>query len=284
MALCLCYGAEVHRESSPEANRQEAPLLISTLVLGVAIEELWRGSFWFSFMPAALLFILPVIGAGLVAALRMPSQRQLRRMVPATLTAAICIALSRNAAMAGITLCTGLTMLAIDLDDSLGLVSRRDPNSPFVLGVGIVAGLYGVNVFSSLFTYSDDVLGVFGTQSGLEVLSIVLSSAIFLGSGLMTSRNLLRRAHSQSLRTAMFDEGAAAEFLTGFGLPDIQVAVCVDTARGMTAAEISGRLNYSPITVRAARRSAFEKLDVRTASELQVRILAGIRRSQDGTE
>ncbi len=235
-------------------------------------------------MPAALLFILPVIGAGLVAALRMPSQRQLRRMVPATLTAAICIALSRNAAMAGITLCTGLTMLAIDLDDSLGLVSRRDPNSPFVLGVGIVAGLYGVNVFSSLFTYSDDVLGVFGTQSGLEVLSIVLSSAIFLGSGLMTSRNLLRRAHSQSLRTAMFDEGAAAEFLTGFGLPDIQVAVCVDTARGMTAAEISGRLNYSPITVRAARRSAFEKLDVRTASELQVRILAGIRRSQDGTE
>ncbi len=281
MALCFHYGADVRQRSHPDTNCSETSFSISALILGIAIEELWRGSFWFSFMPAALLFVIPVIGTALVAGLKSRPQEQQRRMVPAALTILACVIISRDIFMATITLCVGLTALTINHIDDLDLASLADPSIPFLLGIGVVAGIYGVNVFSWLFTYANDALGMFGTQSGLEVASIALSSSIFLGSGLLTSRELSHRARNQSHREMTLNESTAIEYLLGLGLPEIQAAVSVDIARGMTTNEISEHLNYSPITVRAARRGAFEKLNVRTASELQSKIHAGICRSQE---
>lgn len=256
-------------------------LLAYFFVLGLAAEEIWRGSYWFSFMPATCFFILTA-GIGAIRALRRGcSKRASVCLACLTVGFACCLALSKDPTMALVTFLLFMLVSPFAVFAETRTFDIPGTKAALALSVGLFAGIYGMNGFASIFTYHVGALGTFGTQTGVEALSIAAATVVFLGAGTMLLRDVTtiqKRRITANGDVPLPSE--IAQYLEAFNLTKTQIDVAVQLLQGKTVGEVAESLRYSPITVRAARNHVFETFGVKSIDKLSDVICAGIRCSQ----
>lgn len=270
LIFCLIVAVP-HRSHEENGSLWSKGGVAVLFVGGLAVEELWRGSYWFSFMPAALLYVGTMVIAALISARRRLSRGWSTWLAVLVGSGLLCLLASgdniRTASIAAVVMA-----LVVSSEVLLGLLhSRRSDSSEFVpIGLGMICGTYGGNFLSWVFTYHVDALGMFGTQSGFEVLSIVLSSMLFLGAGLSGIRLFWSALERQDWAecAARLDADDLVQYLIGLGLKESQSEIVSNLIKGMTVEETATSLHYSPITVRAALNYAYKLVGASSITEL----------------
>ncbi len=266
--------------ASPVGNVSKKCVAYS-FVLGLAIEEIWRGSYWFSFMPATFFFILPAN----IAAIRTLHKRGSKQAIVGLASLAIgfvcCLITSRDLTMALVTFSLFMLVSPFVTFSLAGHLLTLGTSVAISLTAGLLAGVYAMNAFASVFTYHVGALGTFGTQTGVEVLSIAAATIVFLGTGISLLRDVTATLKQRrALGGDIPSTGEITQYLTAFNLTKTQIDVAAQLVQGKTVDEAAEALCYSPVTVRAARNRVFEALGVESIDTLSDSICAGIRRSQ----
>ena len=268
-AIAVLLGGVV---TTTRKKTYDEPLrCLIAVAIGVAVEETWRSAHWFSFAPAASLLICPlsIYWAG-HEILRGDYRLETRILVAANAALALVTAImSPNSVVTAV-----LSFFLANLIGALFMRLKDEKLNGTVLlagSLGIAAGCYAVNMLGGLLTYHPEVLGRFGTQTGLEVITIVGSAMMFAGAGIVAIKLNTR---GQGCRDGLGPRGRVQAPYTGQydlakkGLNDLQVAVVVGLSRGDSVKELAQELHYSPSSIRKARKTALSLLGVSSIEEL----------------
>lgn len=262
---------------------REKGLLFGAIV-GCALEEIWRGLYWFSFMPAALTFFALLGIFGLRAIHSSGFRPKLWLLVFPAFFSITLLASRSDAPM----LLAGFSLLLLAENCTAALKG----NSPlyFICGMacGLIYSCIAFNVIAYIFTYHMDIFGIYGTQTGFELSTVFLSALLFSGLGIYFGRRLVQLRQEElveSARSELSDNNLLArEFLLAYDLTPMQIDVAILLVQGKTVTQICDELHYAASTVSAARRACLKRLQVTNTEGLRNEILAGIRRSQEETQ
>ncbi len=280
-ALLTAYIIDSCKDDASADGALGSRLPLYFFVLGLALEEIWRASHWFSFMPATFFFIIPSLVVAFRTLQKRPSKQAIACLALLATGFASCLFASKNLAKAPIFLSLFLLLAPFIALAKTSLFRPQNARSILTFSLGLYAGVYGMNAYASIFTYHVEALGTFGTQTGVEVLSIAVATVVFLGAGVYLLRDVETDLARRSPRDSDLASSAeVAQYLAAFNLTRTQVDVATLLLQGKTVEEIATALCYSPITVRAARNRVIEVLGVDATSDLTEYISAGIRRSQ----
>lgn len=251
-------------------------------VAGLALEEIWRGFLWLSFLPATLLFLIPFASSVFIVLHRQLTKQARLCVLCLAALFVCCLELGGNQDAGPIAILLFLLAGPFIILTEAGYINPASNRLSLAVSFGLILGTYGVNTFSTAFTYNTGIFGVYGTQTGLEILSISLAAIVYFGSGAYFSYKVIRTS-KQCERMALADRlapSAISQYLASFDLTKTQTEIAVLLVQGLSLKEISERLNYSVITIRAAKNQVLKTFDVGSISELQKGVVAGIQRSQ----
>lgn len=263
------------------AHGPQGTSLIFGAITGCALEEIWRGLHWFSFMPAALTFFVLLSAFGILA-LSSGGLRPKTWLLVFPVYFSIVLLVSGSDAP---TLLAGFSLLLLAENSTAVLRGNNSLFFIFGLACGLIFSCIAFNVIGSIFTYHVDILGIYGTQTGFELLTVFLSALLFSGLGIYFGRRLILLSQEElveSVHKELSDNNLLArEYLLAYDLTPLQIDVAMLLLQGKTVAQISGELHYAASTVGAARRACLKRLRVTSTEELRKEILAGIRCSQE---
>ncbi|MCH3948418.1 MAG: hypothetical protein LKE43_06450 [Olsenella sp.] len=140
------------------------------------------------------------------------------------------------------------------------------------------------NRVATTFTYHVGVLGVYGTQTGFELVCVFLSALVFAASGIYVGRRIVcsgRFARDKlQQRSISLNEVVVRDVLAAYDLTPLQIDTALLLLQGRTVREISQELGYAPSTIKTARRVCLTRVQAPDIPSLRREILAGIRCSQ----
>lgn len=255
-------------------------LFLIGCVVGGGLEEVWRGLYWFSFMPAALTFFTPVCFCCILSLFVRSSEQSVPSV---TLTLAIlAVACVIPGSAPAILAALSLLLLVV----SCGSYVAEPSGSPVLCGlsIGLAGGCVVFNRVATTFTYHVSVLGVYGTQTGFELVCVFLSALIFAASGVYVGRRIVcsgRFARDKlQQRSISLNEVVVRDVLAAYDLTPLQIDTAMLLLQGRTVREISQELGYAPSTIKTARRVCLTRVRAADIPALRREVLAGIRCSQ----
>lgn len=290
------YMAVPHRQDPPAPLDSNGPIALEQeaatpprpaificfgIPLGCAVEECWRSYHWFSFMPAALTFLVPIALASLLTV----HAAQPRALPRAALACGIPF-VSVLASIGDLPVALVAAALVVLLSAAHSIAPSPLERQSLCLGVGIglLGGCIGVNAVGDIFTYHVGILGTYGTQTGFELATIALSTLVFAGGGLWFGRRMTIRARMVAMRRDLAgreeDEGLIRNALASYGLNGFQTATALMLLQGCSIDEIARELHYTPESVRNARRICFQRLRVSGVDAMRREVSSAIRCSQ----
>ncbi len=268
-----------------DEHRDYVKHLFLGVVTGCALEEIWRGLYWFSFMPAALTFFLLV---GMASAFVMFKRRRNMRLpiLLASLALVTVFCVNREVApmlLAGLSL---LLLLSTHYSRAGAADDRRAAFSGMALG--LIGSCIMFNYIAVIFTYDVSIFGVYGTQTGFELATVFLSALLFSATGGYLGWAIIKQARMAEVErqqeVVVSEAGLVRDILLAYDLTPLQVDTATLLLRGRTVAQISSELHYAPSTIKAARRVCLERAHVSDVSALREQIIAGIRCSQQSSQ
>lgn len=264
-------------------------------IFGLACEEIWRSAYWFSFMPAALSFLIPIaIASEFLILARAPEARAVDTRPVLVAVAAACVLLlllapARAANLAYIA--TQAVFTAVFILNCFG--SMNGDASPYCSrsytargwvaliigwGLGVLVGLVGINMVGEVYTNHVGVFGVYGNQTGFELFTAFASALIFASTGLWFAYRMGKRGiearRAEALVGATPADDDIETRLRAIGMTDLQIQVAIHTAHGASVSEIARTLGYSASAVRQARLTCYRVFSVHSPSALRDAIRA----------
>lgn len=277
-------------------ERLRAECTVFGAISGLACEEIWRSAYWFSFMPAALSFLIPIaIASAFLILARAPETRAVDARPALIVVAAVCVLLlllapARGAILAYIaTQAAFMAALVLNcfegMNGDASLYCSRNYTArdwvAFIIGwgFGVLAGLVGVNMVGEVYTNHVGVFGVYGNQTGFELFTAFASALIFASTGLWFAYRMGKRGieagRAEALVGAMPADDDIETRLRAIGMTDLQIQVAIQTAHGASVSEIARTLGYSASAVRQARLTCYRVFSVHSPSALRDAIRAG---------
>lgn len=265
-------------------------------IFGLACEEIWRSAYWFSFMPAALSFLIPIaIASEFLILARAPEARavDIRPVLVAVAAACVLLLLLAPARAANLAyIATQAVFTAAFILNCFG--SMNGDASPYCSrsytargwvaliigwGLGVLVGLVGINMVGEVYTNHVGVFGVYGNQTGFELFTAFASALIFASTGLWFAYRIGKRAiearRAEALVGATPADDDIETRLRAIGMTDLQIRVAIHTAHGASVSEIARTLGYSASAVRQARLTCYRVFSVHSPSALRDAIRAG---------
>lgn len=264
-------------------------------IFGLACEEIWRSAYWFSFMPAALSFLVPIaIASEFLILARAPEARAVDTRPVLVAVAATCVLLlllapARGAILAYIAAQAAFTAAFVlncfegMYGDASPCCSRNNTARGWVAliigwGLGVLAGLVGINMVGEVYTNHVGVFGVYGGQTGFELFTAFASALIFASTGLWFAYRIGKRGiearRAEALVGATPADDDIETRLRAIGMTDLQMQVAIHTAHGASVSEIARTLGYSASAVRQARLTCYRVFSVHSPSALRDAIRA----------
>lgn len=264
-------------------------------IFGLACEEIWRSVYWFSFMPAALSFLIPIaIASAFLILTRAPEARAVDTRPVLVTVAAACVLLlllapARAANLAYIaTQAVFTAAFILNCFDNMNgdaspYCSRSYTAKGWVAliigwGFGVLVGLVGINMVGEVYTNHVGVFGVYGNQTGFELFTAFASALIFASTGLWFAYRIGKRGiearRAEALAGATPADDDIETRLRAIGMTDLQIQVAVQTAHGASIDEIASALGYSASAVRQARLTCYRVFSVHSPSALRDAIRA----------
>lgn len=264
-------------------------------IFGLACEEIWRSVYWFSFMPAALSFLIPIaIASAFLILTRAPEARAVDTRPVLVTVAAACVLLlllapARAANLAYIaTQAVFTAAFILNCFDNMNgdaspYCSRSYTAKGWVAliigwGSGVLVGLVGINMVGEVYTNHVGVFGVYGNQTGFELFTAFASALIFASTGLWFAYRIGKRGiearRAEALAGATPADDDIETRLRAIGMTDLQIQVAVQTAHGASIGEIASALGYSASAVRQARLTCYRVFSVHSPSALRDAIRA----------
>lgn len=277
-------------------ERLHVECMVFGAISGLACEEIWRSAYWFSFMPAALSFLIPIaIASAFLILARAPETRAVDTRPALIVVAAVCVLLlllvpARGAILAYIaTQAAFMAALVLNcfegMNGDASLYCSRNYTArdwvAFIIGwgFGVLAGLVGVNMVGEVYTNHVGVFGVYGNQTGFELFTAFASALIFASTGLWFAYRMGKRGieagRAEALVGAMPADDDIETRLRAIGMTDLQIQVAIQTAHGASVSEIARTLGYSASAVRQARLTCYRVFSVHSPSALRDAIRAG---------
>lgn len=277
-------------------ERLRAECMVFGAISGLACEEIWRSAYWFSFMPAALSFLIPIaIASAFLILARAPETRAVDARPALIVVAAVCVLLlllapARGAILAYIaTQAAFMAALVLNcfegMNGDASLYCSRNYTArdwvAFIIGwgFGVLAGLVGVNMVGEVYTNHVGVFGVYGNQTGFELFTAFASALIFASTGLWFAYRMGKRGieagRAEALAGAMPADDDIETRLRAIGMTDLQIQVAIQTAHGASVSEIARTLGYSASAVRQVRLTCYRVFSVHSPSALRDAIRAG---------
>lgn len=260
--------------------RESLCLFLIGCVVGGGLEEVWRGLYWFSFMPAALTFFTPVCFCCILSLFVRSSEQS----VPSVAFSVSILTVAFVMPDLAPTILAALSLLLLVV--SCGAYVAGPSGSPVLCGLslGLVGGCVLFNRVATTFTYHVGVLGVYGTQTGFELVCVFLSALVFAASGIYVGRRIVcsgRFARDKlQQRSISLNEVVVRDVLAAYDLTPLQIDTALLLLQGRTVREISQELGYAPSTIKTARRVCLTRVQAPDIPSLRREILAGIRCSQ----
>lgn len=277
-------------------ERPRAECMVFGAISGLACEEIWRSAYWFSFMPAALSFLIPIaIASAFLILARAPETRAVDTRPALIVVAAVCVLLLLLAPARGAILAYIATQVAFmaalvlncfeGMNGDASLYCSRNYTArdwvAFIIGwgFGVLAGLVGVNMVGEVYTNHVGVFGVYGNQTGFELFTAFASALIFASTGLWFAYRMGKRGieagRAEALVGAMPADDDIETRLRAIGMTDLQIQVAIQTTHGASVSEIARTLGYSASAVRQARLTCYRVFSVHSPSALRDAIRAG---------
>jgi hypothetical protein len=260
--------------------RESLCLFLIGCVVGGGLEEVWRGLYWFSFMPAALTFFTPVCFCCILSLFVRSSEQS----VPSVAFSVSILTVAFVMPDLAPTILAALSLLLLVV--SCGAYVAGPSGSPVLCGLslGLAGGCVLFNRVATTFTYHVGVLGVYGTQTGFELVCVFLSALVFAASGIYVGRRIVcsgRFARDKlQQRSISLNEVVVRDVLAAYDLTPLQIDTALLLLQGRTVREISQELGYAPSTIKTARRVCLTRVQAPDIPSLRREILAGIRCSQ----
>lgn len=292
----------VMADESLRVEKLDARCMVFGAISGLACEEIWRSAYWFSFMPAALSFLIPVALACVILLCLRSKDVRAGKLLPVLFgIAAVCSLLfllipARGAVLTYVAAQTILVAALVlncfdglDGDVAMGKKSSDKANAWVSLtigwGTGVLVGLVGINMVGEVYTSHVDVFGVYGNQTGFELFTAFVSALVFAATGLWFAYRICKRGFEAkrggvSVDGSTVDDDEVEARLRSIGMTDLQVQVAIATIRGASVGEIATTLGYSRSAVRQARLTCYRVFSVHSASALKNAIIAGKSYSQ----
>lgn len=283
-------------ETAVPIERLRAKCMVFGAISGLVCEEVWRSAYWFSFMPAALSFLIPItIASAFLILARAPEARAVDTRPALIAVAVVCamlllLAPARGAILAYIAAQVAF-MAAFILNCFEGMNGDASPHCSrnytardwvaFIIGwgFGVLAGLVGINMVGEVYTSHVGVFGVYGNQTGFELFTAFASALIFASTGLWFTYRMgktgIEARRAEALASAMPADDDIETRLRAIGMTDLQIQVAIQTAHGASVGEIARTLGYSASAVRQVRLTCYRVFSVHSPSALRDAICAG---------
>lgn len=244
-----------HTGHNPDAHPAVAA---SWFVVAFVWEESWRGVVYASLQSIAVPFLIVVASLDTLVLLKRRGTTAAACVATLACTALLCLEQNLVFGMLAGTLLLEAQVLHAGAHAPYTRAGSREDLPPALLAAaaGCCAAVSIANAWGShVLLHTDSAL-----PTGLGWLVPCCFAATLAVA-------LWRVAHAR-LASVMgelgVDRARLEGYLTGKGLTDLEVKVCVALAHGASAAQIAEELSYSVSAMGAARRSAFSKLGVAT--------------------